>query len=63
MLEHNLISKTTMPVKILGNGTLTKKIRIEAHQFSKSAKAAIEANGGEIVILASKNKNSETVEE
>ena len=38
-------------VKILGNGTLTAKVSVEAHAFSKSAQAAIEANGGNIVKL------------
>ncbi len=33
-------------VKILGNGTLTVKLDVEAHSFSKSAEAAIVAVGG-----------------
>lgn len=33
-------------VKILGNGTLTVKLDVEAHSFSKSAEAAITAQGG-----------------
>ena len=36
-------------VKILGNGSLTTKIDVEAHAFSKSALAAIEALGGNAV--------------
>ena len=36
----------SMLVKILGNGTLTKKLTVEAHAFSKAAQAAIEAVGG-----------------
>ena len=38
-------------VKILGNGELTKKVDVEAHAFSKSAIAAIEAVGGNAVKL------------
>lgn len=38
-------------VKILGNGALTTKIDVEAHAFSKSAEAAIEALGGTITKL------------
>ncbi len=34
-------------VKILGRGTLKGKLKVTAHAFSASAKAAIEANGGE----------------
>ncbi|GAB6009351.1 50S ribosomal protein L15 [Dysgonomonas reticulitermitis] len=33
-------------VKILGNGALTTKVDVEAHAFSKSAEAAIQAIGG-----------------
>ena len=38
-------------VKILGNGAISAKLAVSAHAFSKSAKAAIEAAGGNIVIL------------
>lgn len=38
-------------VKILGNGSLTTKLDVEAHAFSKSAVAAIEAVGGNAVKL------------
>ena len=36
-------------VKILGNGKIDSPIKITAHKFSASAKAAIEAAGGEAV--------------
>ena len=38
-------------VKILGNGSLTTKLDVEANAFSKSAVAAIEAVGGNAVKL------------
>ena len=38
-------------VKVLGNGNLTIKLEVEAHAFSKSAVAAIEAVGGNEVKL------------
>ena len=38
-------------VKILGNGNLTAKLEVEAHAFSKSAEAAIQAVGGTVVKL------------
>lgn len=49
---HNagLISKSAL-VKILGNGTLTAKVTVEANAFSKSAEAAIVAAGGQAVKL------------
>jgi len=33
-------------VKILGRGAIGKKLSVQAHRFSKSARAAIEAAGG-----------------
>ena len=38
-------------VKVLGNGSLTTKLDVEANAFSKSAVAAIEAVGGNAVKL------------
>ncbi len=38
-------------LKILGNGDLTKSLKVAAHRFSESAKEKIEKAGGEIVIL------------
>ncbi|GBU07859.1 50S ribosomal subunit protein L15 [Bacteroidales bacterium] len=38
-------------VKILGNGAITVKLEVEAHAFSKSAIAAIEAKGGSAIKL------------
>ena len=38
-------------VKILGNGSLTAKLEVEDHAFSKSAEAAIQAAGGTVVKL------------
>jgi large subunit ribosomal protein L15 len=38
-------------VKVLGNGTLTKKLDVKAHAFSGSAKAAIEALEGTAVTV------------
>jgi len=38
-------------VKILGRGKLEAPLKVSAHKFSATAKAAIEAAGGEAVIL------------
>ena len=35
-------------VKILGNGAITKAVKVTAHAFSKSAEAAIVAAGGNV---------------
>ncbi len=45
-----LISRKDL-VKILGNGTLTTRLDVKAHAFSKSAKAAIEALKGTATII------------
>ena len=41
-------------LKVLGNGDLTKKLKVSAHRFSKSALEKIEKAGGEAVILPGK---------
>jgi large subunit ribosomal protein L15 len=46
-----VIRGTEFPVKILANGELTKKLTVQAHAFSESAKASIEAAGGSAVVL------------
>jgi large subunit ribosomal protein L15 len=38
-------------VKILGRGGLKTKLKISAHKFTATAKAAIEAAGGEAITL------------
>ena len=50
LIEAGFISTSQM-VKILGNGSLTVKLEVEAHAFSKSAEAAIQAAGGTVVKL------------
>ena len=47
LVEAGFISASQL-VKILGNGTLTTKLEVEAHAFSKSAAAAIQAVGGTV---------------
>jgi len=41
----------TKPYKILADGSLSKKIVVEAHKFSDSAKSKIELAGGRAVII------------
>ena len=50
LVMAGLVSKNAL-VKILGKGTLEKKLEVHAHAFSKSAKEAIEAKKGTAVIL------------
>jgi large subunit ribosomal protein L15 len=50
MVENRLATKNEM-VKILGRGELKAKLKVTAHKFTATAKAAIEAAGGEAVTL------------
>ena len=47
LLQAGLVRKRQL-VKILGDGTLTKKLEVEANAFSKKAEEAIPAAGGTI---------------
>ena len=51
LIEQGVIKAELDGVKVLGKGTLTKKLVVEAKAFSASAKAAIEALGGEAKVL------------
>jgi large subunit ribosomal protein L15 len=50
LLTAGLVNKNAL-VKILGKGTLSRKLEVHAHAFSKSAQEAIEANKGTAVKL------------
>ena len=50
LLENRLATKNDL-VKILGRGELKSKLKVSAHKFTATAKAAIEAAGGEAVEL------------
>lgn len=43
--------KTRSPVKILGEGAVTKKFALTVHAVSESAKVAIEKAGGSVQIV------------
>src|SRR5574344_1171864 len=49
-VEAGFVSAAQL-VKVLGNGSLSTKLEIEANAFSKSAVAAIEAIGGNAIKL------------
>ncbi len=52
--EHGLVRAKGRKVKILAGGEIKKKLVVEAHAASKSARAALEAAGGEIRIIENK---------
>jgi len=47
---NRLVDKNDL-VKIMGRGELKAKLKVTAHKFTASAKAAIEAAGGEAVTI------------
>lgn len=52
LLEKGILSKVeSFGVKILGKGTLTKKLTVKANKFTASAKEAIEKAGGTVEVL------------
>jgi large subunit ribosomal protein L15 len=48
-------------LKVLGNGELTKKLKISAHRFSKSALEKIEKSGGTADVLPARRTPDERV--
>ena len=49
--ETGLVKKQLSGIKVLGNGTLTKKVTVKASIFSKTAKEKIEKNGGKAEVI------------
>jgi large subunit ribosomal protein L15 len=47
--DRGLIKKAKYDVVVLGNGELSKPLRISAHRFTKSAREKIEKAGGAVV--------------
>jgi large subunit ribosomal protein L15 len=48
---NGLATRRGIPVKVLGEGELTKKLTVHAHGFSKSARERIEAAGGTCQVI------------
>ena len=49
--KANLVKKIGTPVKLLGEGEITRKVKITVNAVSQSARSKIEAVGGEVVLL------------
>lgn len=49
--KTKLARKTGAEVKILGDGELTRKIKIHAHKFSETALEKIKNSGGEAIVI------------
>ena len=53
LAEAGLVRTAGTPVKILGEGSLSKALTVSAHRFSKSAAEKIRAAGGTLEVIAS----------
>jgi large subunit ribosomal protein L15 len=49
--EKGLAKRKGVPVKVLGEGELTKALTVHAHKFSKTARERIEAAGGTAQVI------------
>jgi len=48
--DKNLARKRGADIKVLGDGKLTRKMKIQAHQFSQAALDKIKKSGGQAVV-------------
>jgi large subunit ribosomal protein L15 len=51
LVAAGILKHLREPVKVLGEGDLSKKLNVSAHRFSESAKAKIEAAGGTATLI------------
>ena len=56
--ERGIIKKAKHDVVVLGNGDLSKALRISAHRFTKSAREKIEKAGGAVVEIEKSAKSA-----
>ncbi|MCK8624338.1 50S ribosomal protein L15 [Apilactobacillus xinyiensis] len=49
--ESGVVKNTKSGIKVLANGSLSKKLTVKASKFSATAKAAIEDAGGKIEVI------------
>ena len=54
LVKKKLLFKPKFPLKILGNGEVKVKLKVQAHAFTKVAKEKIEAAGGSCEIIDNK---------
>ncbi len=51
LLEEGVVSNLKAGIKVLGKGSVEKKLTVKAHKFSASAKEAIETAGGKTEVI------------
>ena len=53
-MKKGLLFKPKFPLKILGNGEVKVKLKVQAHAFTKVAKQKIEGSGGTCELISNK---------
>ncbi len=51
MVAAGLVKRKKLPIKVLGHGELKKSLVVQAHKFSRSAEAKIQAAGGRVEVI------------
>ncbi len=51
LAEKGIIKKANLPIKVLGNGKLTKKLEVKLNAYSASASEKITAAGGKAEVI------------
>ncbi len=51
LAQKGIIKKTDLPVKVLGNGKITKKLEVKLNAFSATASEKINAAGGKTEVI------------
>ena len=51
LVKKGLLFKPKYPLKVLGNGEIKVKLKVEAHAFTRAAKEKIESLGGSCEII------------
>ena len=49
--DRGLIKKAKHDIVVLGNGEVSKALKVSAHRFTKSARAKIEKAGGSVTVI------------
>ncbi len=49
--DRGLIKKAKHDIVVLGNGEVSKALKVSAHRFTKSARAKIEKAGGAVTVI------------
>ncbi|MBI4093281.1 MAG: 50S ribosomal protein L15 [Candidatus Kerfeldbacteria bacterium] len=58
LVQRGIIQSARRGLKVLGNGTLSKSLTVQAHAFSESARTVIQKSGGQAVLLRQAAANS-----